>query len=275
MLGKSEIARVIERETYGVPLKPTALSPLFEYIEQFQGERPWGAFLDAGTGVHSINWVAQLPTERWTAVTGAPGDAALVRDATKSTRRPQDRIVQGNWASPDLLKDETYDTVLADYLLGAVEGFAPYFQPYLFARLRPLSRRMLYVTAPEPYVPTDPPSSEAGRLIWEIGRFRDACLLISGDMPYREYPSAWVAHHLQRSGFSVKAIERFQIRHKAGFVNSQIDLCAPRLQTLADRNLADALMQRGESLRVHALDVIAAQGALEHGSNYVIAAAAD
>ena len=49
----------------------------------------------------------------------------------------------GNWVDPNLLKGAQYDTVLADYLLGAIEGFAPYYQPYLFKRLRPLTRKML------------------------------------------------------------------------------------------------------------------------------------
>ena len=32
----------------------------------------------------------------------------------------------GNWTDPSLLADEVYDdTVLADYLIGAVEGFPP------------------------------------------------------------------------------------------------------------------------------------------------------
>ncbi|MEM9055665.1 MAG: class I SAM-dependent methyltransferase [Pseudomonadota bacterium] len=247
-------------------------SPLFQYIERVQGQRPWGAFLDAGTGTHSIGWVTQLSTQRWTAVTGAPGDARQVTEATETIRRPQDRIVHGNWARADLLQGEVYDTVLADYLLGAIEGFAPYFQSYLFARLRPHTGQTLYVTGPEPYVPSDRPSSASARLVWEIGRFRDACLLLGGDLPYREYPSGWVVDQLKRSGFAPRAVERFNIRHKNSFVNSQIDLCTARLMGLNDQNLAKALMKRGEALRVQALDMIAREGALEHGANYVIAA---
>ena len=173
-------------------MKTPVKSKFFAYIEQEQAERPWGTFLDAGSGVHSLSWVSQLQTERWTAVTGAPRDAERMRTATGGVRRPQDQIILGNWAKADLLKGEVYDTVLADYLLGAVEGFAPYFQPYLFARLRPLTGKVLYLTGAEPYVPENEPSTRAGRIVWQIGRFRDACLLLSGELPYREYPSAWV-----------------------------------------------------------------------------------
>ena len=59
-------------------------SRLFRYIEELQGDRPWGSFLDAGTGTNSGRWVASLPTERWTAVTGAQGHAIQVRDAVES-----------------------------------------------------------------------------------------------------------------------------------------------------------------------------------------------
>ena len=182
-------------------------SVLYRYIERVQGQRPWGAMLDAGTGVNSLSWIAGLETAHWTAVTGSAGEAVRVREALRHGIRPQDRLVEGNWADPDLLKGECYDTVLADYLLGALEGFTPYFQTYLFSRLRPLTRRTLYVTGLEPYVPTVMPESRAGRLLWELGRFRDACILLSGGSPYREYPVQWVVDTLQQSGFAVHKVK--------------------------------------------------------------------
>ncbi len=247
-------------------------SALFRYIERLQGERPWGAMLDAGTGVNSIRWVAGLATERWTAVTCSAGEADRARDAIKDAQRPQDRIVLGNWADAGLLKGELYDTVLAGYLLGAIEGFSPYFQSYLFARLRPVTRGALYVTGLEPYVPTARPETRAERLVWEIGRFRDACMLLAGNMPYREYPAPWVVDHVQRAGFTVRNVKHFAIGYKEGFVNAQIDMCAPGLEKLADRALAQALTERGEALRAEALDLIGEEGALRACRNYVVAA---
>lgn len=249
--------------------KPSAI---LRYIEAQQGERPWGRFLDAGTGLKSLRWVAGLDTASWTAVTGASGDADIVAAGIKSTRREDDRVLLGNWADASFLKGEVFDTVLADYLLGAIEGFAPCFQPYLFARLRPHTRQRLYVVGVEPYVPTGTPKSEAARLIWQIGRYRDACLLHAGEMPYREYPAQWVVDHLQRAGFNVRALKRFKNLYGATFVNSQIDLCKPRLDATVDDNLAAALRQRGEDLRSAALGVIDAQGPLQVGEDYVITA---
>jgi hypothetical protein len=246
-------------------------SALFRYVAQLHGDRPWGAFLDAGTGTHSMGWLLGLPTERWTAVTGSADHARQVRALVGDRMRGEDRLLVGNWADPGLLAGESHDVVLADYLLGAVEGFAPYFQEDLFRRLRPLCRGRLYVTGVEPYVPLAEPGDEAGRLVWAIGRHRDAVLTLAGERPYREYPLDWVLAALEQAGFAPFAARKFNIRYKAAFVNSQIDMCAPRLAGLADRSLAAALAEHGEALRRRALDHVEAHAGLRHGFDYVIA----
>lgn len=246
-------------------------SRVFRFIENLQGDLPWGSFLDAGTGTNSIGWVASLATDQWTAVTGAEGHAVQVQNAIEARRRPQDRLILGNWADSSLLSGERFDTVLADYLIGAIEGFAPYYQPYLIERLRSLTSNRLYIAGLEPYVATKPDDS-AGKLVWEIGRFRDACLLLSGSRPYREYPAQWVVDHLEASGFRIVASRRFAIRYKERFVNSQLDMCAPHLAKLEDGALAEAMRRRGEHIRMQALDMIANQGELRHGFDYVLAA---
>ncbi|MCP1471241.1 hypothetical protein J3E64_002945 [Sphingobium sp. OAS761] len=236
-----------------------------------QGDRPWGAFLDAGTGTNSIRWVSGLATERWVAVTGATGDAVQERDASDRVRRAQDRIIVGNWADPTLLAGESFDTILADYLIGAVEGFAPYFQERLFARLRTLTRGRLYLVGLEPYVAERVETAD-GQILCDIGRWRDAVLLHAGERPYREFPMEWVLEQMTASGFRVVSAHRFPIRYQQRFVNSQIDMCASRLSRLEDRALAAALHARGEALRQGALAFIAREGGLRHGFDYVIAA---
>src|SRR3982751_1667463 len=94
---------------------------LFAEIVRLQGNTPWGSVLDAGTGRHSLSFVKSLPTSRWTAVTARPAPAL-------ETERAQDRIVVGNWTDTALLDGESFDTVLVDYVVGALDGFAPYFQ---------------------------------------------------------------------------------------------------------------------------------------------------
>lgn len=212
-----------------------------------------------------------LATDRWVAVTGAAGHAVQVRDASDAARRPQDRIIVGNWADPALLAQDRFDTVLADYLIGAVEGFAPYFQERLIRRLRAATDGRLYLVGLEPYV-TTAPETAAGRITWSIGRFRDAVLLHAGELAYREYPSQWVLEQLVAAHFRIIDIRHFPIRYGARFVNSQIDMCASRLARLSDRTLAQALHARGEALRQEALAFIAREGGLRHGFDYVIAA---
>jgi hypothetical protein len=246
-------------------------SALFSFIEAAQGEAPYGRLLDAGTGSRSMRWLMTVTTDSWTAVTAAPDHAAQVRRLVGERQRREDRLLVGNWTDPNLLAGEQFDTVLADYLLGAIEGFAPYFQTALFARLRPLTAKRLYVTGMEPYV-MQRPEDEAGALIWEIGRFRDACLILLGDRPYREYPLDCVLAELRRSRFRPVAARKFPISFKASFVNGQIDLCRPRLEQLEDRALGQSLIAHGETLRTRALDYIAGHGSLSHGFAHAVAA---
>ena len=97
-------------------------------------------------------------------------------------------------------------------------------------------------------------------------------MLHGGAIPYREYPAGWVVDNLRMRGFEVLDVKHFDIRHKALFVNAQIDICAPILEKIEDRDLAQALEARGESLRTKALEIINSEGALNAGRNYVIAA---
>ncbi|MBL8265032.1 class I SAM-dependent methyltransferase, partial [Steroidobacter sp.] len=110
---------------------------LYERVTELHGALPWSSVLDAGTGPASMRWLLSLNTERWTAVTGSPRMADVARKELRDRLRPNDRLIVGNWLDHDLLANETFDVVLADYLLGAVDGFAPYWQDQLFPRLRP------------------------------------------------------------------------------------------------------------------------------------------
>lgn len=246
-------------------------SAIFACIETLQGEMPYGSVLDAGTGPGSIGWLMSVETDGITAVTGDPRMRDKIERQIGQAKRPKDRLLLGNWKDPELLAGETFDTVLADHLLGAIDGFAPYFQTALFRRLRTMTVKRLYVTGMQPYV-MERPADAAGSLIWQIGRYRDSCLLLLGRQPYREFPLHWVLDELQRSGFRPLAMRNISVGYRDSFVNGQIDLVRPGLQRMADRALAEALIGRGESLRARALAHIETHGALRHGSSYVVAA---
>jgi len=133
---------------------------LFDAIDRLQGDRPWGRTLDAGTGAGSLAWLLSKPPHAFAAplvaVTASPvmrsdlvrqfpmADAAdapappVAATDVAPPAAPLDasawalgagvRLVMGEWASGALLPNETFDTVVADYLVGAVDGFAPHLQ---------------------------------------------------------------------------------------------------------------------------------------------------
>lgn len=248
-----------------------AASGLFAHVERLHGGRPWGAVLDAGTGVNSMRWMLGLDTARWTAVTGSADHGAQVREAIGDRARPDDRLLVGAWQDPGFLQGEVFDTVLADYLLGAVEGFAPYFQQALFRRLRPHVAGRLYVIGLDPYVPGDA-AGPAQATVRDIGRLRDACLLLAGEVPYREYPAEWAVERLQADGFRILSARRFANRYKARWINSQLDMALRRTLRLEDTALAAALQGRIETLRGEALNLAGREDGLRSGHDWVIAA---
>lgn len=252
-----------------MPKNQTSL--LFRYIHRLQGDRPWGRFLDAGSGRLSIHWVASLETTDWTAVTASRQMAGWVRDSIAGSMRADDRILIANWANDRLLKGERFDTVLMDYLVGAIEGYAPYRQERIFERLRPLVRGRLYLTGVEPYVPF-PAKTAAGRMIRRIGSLRDACLLLAGERPYREFPLTWICHQLERAGFRVVAAKSFSNIYRDSFVNQQLDLCVEQLDRIGSPGLAEALHSEIEALRGEALALAATEDGLRHGADHVVAA---
>jgi hypothetical protein len=238
-------------------MRPDAL---FAEIVRLQGETPWGAVLDAGTGRHSLSFVKSLPTTRWTAVS-AQAHPALEGD------RPQDRIVLGNWTDPGLLVGETFDTILVDYVLGALDRFAPYFQNAFFERLRPHCRGRIYVVGLEPYGAA---SDEGGSIVWEIARLRDACILLAGDRCYREYPRAWVKDRMAHAGFEITSDRAFPIRYGPAFVKGQLDVCRRKLVRI-DGVVRSALAARIENVAARANGYLSRVGPIQFGEDYVIA----
>ena len=183
--------------------------------------------------------------------------------------RPQDRVLVGNWLDEDLLKGETFQVVLADYLVGAVERFAPYFQSRLLGRLRKHVSNRLYVVGLEPYGDSD--GSIDADLVIRIANLRDACLLHSQDRPHREYPRWWMLEELERRGYQVKSSRSFPIAYGKSFVEAELDVCREALSK-ARQDLAKALSVEEARLRIEATTHIARNGPLRWGCDYVISA---
>lgn len=230
-----------------------------------------GGFLDAGAGVNSSVWSTALPTERWVGATASPAHARQVNAEIGERLRPDDRLVVGDWADESLLAGERFDTVLADYLLGAVEGFAPYFQAQLFRRLRPLVGKTLYVVGLDPYV-VGPAETAAEKVVRAIGRLRDACLLLADETPYREYPVEWAVNAITEAGLRVTHAKRFANRYREPWVNGQLDMGLRRLSKLKDPHLAASLRTHIEVLRADGLTLCRREGGLRAGADWVIRA---
>jgi len=246
-------------------------STLFDHIEKLHGQKSWGRFLDAGSGVNSALWSMYLPTTRWVGVTGSPSHAAQITRKIGDALRPDDKIVVGNWCEANFLKGEVFDTVLADYLLGAIEGFAPYFQDELFERLKPHIGQYLYIIGLEPYVIGQATSEEA-KYVRAIGRLRDCCLLLADQSPYREYPLEWVVVSLKKAGFQISDVKRFPNIYHEKWIHAQLDMGLNRLPLLKGKQLAQSLKYEIESLRMTAVRLCHEKGGLYHGADYVIAA---
>jgi hypothetical protein len=245
------------------------MSAIFDHIAALHGDKSWGSVLDAGTGINSLRWLRSLPANRLTAVTGAELMVRRIGE-TLGPSPAHERILAGNWADPDFLPNETFDVVLADYLIGAIDGFAPYFQDEMIERLRAACAGRLYLVGLEPYV-LDKPASAEGEIVFHIGRLRDTFLLLSGQKTYREFPLAWVTRQLERWGFRMVDIRKFPIRYRARFVNAQLDMCANRLH-LVPEDLRSALAAHVEDLRQRALRLEAKNEGLRLGFDYVVAA---
>lgn len=243
---------------------------LFEFLARLQGQEPWGAVLDAGTGDHSLRWICGLPTTRWTAITGDAARATGMRAAFSTQMRDGDRILAGNWTDPMLLAGEVYDVVLADYLLGALDGFAPYFQDRLFGRLRPHVGGHLYAVGLAPY--PDVADTPGGRIVLEIARLRDACILLAGHRCYREYPFDWTVRHLEAAGFTIDEAVSFPIVYNARFIRGQLDVCERKLPAFTDRALAATFANTIAELRDRALKLAETERGIRFGEDWVVAA---
>lgn len=219
--------------------------PIFEFLEQQHGPGAWGRVLDAGTGVHSLRWVSSLPGVQWTAVTA---DEDMKRRVLAESGATGGDVVLGTWENETLLQGQRFDVVVADYLLGAVDAFTPYFAERLFARLKPHVAGTLMVVGLEPWGPAQNPAQEA---FMDLVRLRDACMLLAGARPYREYPLELVMQRLERSGFRIVETRLFPIRITRNTVDRQVrnatrQLCcvAPVLRKPLEetaRNLQSAL----------------------------------
>lgn len=243
------------------------MSRIFERIEQVQGEKRWGRVLDAGTGWASLKWLLTLDSESITAVTGS--EKRRSRMAKDFQLRSHDRLLRGNWVEGDFLKGEVFETVLLDYLVGALDRFAPYFQARLFHRMKPHVGGRLYLVGLEPY-PEPETGEEDGEWLQALVALRDSAILLSGDRPHREFPRWWVADQLKAAGFEIVHQESYPILYGESFVQAELDVAVSCLKK-APEPLRAALKSYEQELRRKLLERVRTKP-LKWGSDYLLVA---
>ncbi|KDO32581.1 hypothetical protein SPRG_03055 [Saprolegnia parasitica CBS 223.65] len=247
---------------------------LFRHIELHAAKAgAWGRVLDAGTGDHSLNWLKTLPIDGIVAVTGDTTRAVGLREKFP---QPHIEVLAGNWNDPTFLKDQVFDVIVADYLVGAIEGHAPYYQDEIFPRLLPLLAPggRLYVAGLQPItmsVPSGRVLSTQDKLVLEMARTRDACILLAGHRTYREFPLDWILRQLERSGLSVESKAQFANVYTTATIKRQVQVGRTKLPLVQDAMLAKSMGKYLDKLDKQADDATR-DGSFEFGFDYVVAA---
>ena len=172
-----------------------------------------------------------------------------------------------------LLEGQKYDTILVDYLVGAIDGFSPYFQDLIFNRLvhhlAPGGRMYIIGLQPIP----DSVSTDAN-VFCKITKVRDACILLAEHRCYREYPLDWIESHVQRAGLNVVESKKYPIRYDHATMLRQINVGRSKLKLFPTKGLAREMGIVLDDLEKESLEVTKRQpdGRITLGFDYVLVA---
>ncbi|KAG2523222.1 hypothetical protein JM16_003861 [Phytophthora kernoviae] len=253
---------------------------LFSWIEEREDEQQkafgssWGRVLDSGTGRHSLQWLLHGgAASRISQVVAVTGEQTLAKELTsefapsKTSNATPVTVHAGNWESNAFLaKESLFDVIIADYLVGAIEGFAPYFQDEICARLEKLLAPggRIYLVGLQPLSESQAPAGAsnedlaAGKLIQEVARTRDACLLLAGRRCYREFPIQWCERQLEKTGMNGINSVRLTNIYGRSAITRQLEVGRRHISMMKDDVLAENMQQ--------ALDRVDARLEAEFGS---------
>jgi hypothetical protein len=274
----------------------------------------FGDVLDAGTGSHSLRWMASVihrdrllesiragkegmggtssssPSDSASAVPVVAVPRVSMRSYTAITadetmrKRVSDEaneldvldegeVIIGNWNDETLLEGRYYDTILADYLIGAIDGFSPYFQDMAISRLgRHLSPGgRMYIIGLQP-IP-DGVNGDAD-VFCKITKVRDACILLAGHRCYREYPLDWIERHVRGAGLDVIETRTYPIRYDHNAMVRQINVGRSKLKFFSSKGMAREMGYVLDGLEKESLAVTSKKegGRITLGFDYVVVA---
>lgn len=252
---------------------------LFGAIERQQQDLPFGKVLDAGTGLHSLRWLATLNhTKGMTEFTAITADATMQRNVQLEADDLEvshlGKVIIGNWfdggSLEQQLEPESYDVVLADYLIGAMDGFSPYKQDLIFPKLarflKPGGR--LYIVGLQPLPDSDP--DPAKNIICRVRQVRDACILLAGHRCYREYPVDWIHRQVQQmDDLYLKTTSEFPILWRHTTIVRQINVGRSKLPIFASQPLVDGMKQVLDDLERQSFEATQ-QSSISMGFDYLV-----
>lgn len=268
---------------------------LFSWIEDREalvvdGGKAWGRVLDAGTGRHSLSWLlgfAARHPQSISEIVAVTGERPLANTLTNEFKDHVAgipvRVYAGNWVNDEFLKEEEttkFDVIIADYLVGAIEGFAPFYQDAIIERIARhlLPGGRIYLVGLQPLsecVATNADVEDdvsAAALVQEMARVRDACILLAGRRCYREFPMSWCERQLQVAGFRVDASIKLANVYKRETVQRQLQVAKNQFIWFNDDAVQEAMNSKIEKLEARAAALFHGGKKIRFGFDYVLAA---
>ncbi|TMW65742.1 hypothetical protein Poli38472_008384 [Pythium oligandrum] len=265
-----------------------ASDALFRWIETQEAQLAapqWGRVLDAGTGRHSLQWLTALDRGLVSEIVAVTGEKPLAEELQRefATDGLPLRVYAGNWMDDQFLSEEgRFDVVVADYLVGSIEGFAPYYQDEIFTRLKKLLvlGGRFYVVGLEPV--TESPVSSCtccpegtnendAQLVREMARIRDACILLAGRRCYREFPVTWTQRQLVKAGLTVHDNVKMTNVYTVTTILRQVKVARNQIKWFQDDALATAMQTALDTFEARVKTSVGKRK-VRYGFDYVVAA---
>jgi len=204
------------------------------------------------------NWFALKDDEEGTAATNAVGEG---------------EFASGRGVTPsNFLNNQKFDTILADYLIGALDGFSPYYQDLMLSRLdrhlNPGGR--IYIVGLQP-IPDQ--VDDDANIVCKVTKIRDACILLAGHRCYREYPVDWIVRNIQKiPHLRVAKISQFPILYSHGTIVRQLNVARSKLPLFPSPGLAKEMENAIKELENESLMLTqrSKNGKLKLGFDYVV-----
>jgi SAM-dependent methyltransferase len=237
---------------------------VFKHIEAFKGTN-WGDVLDAGTGFASMQWLQGVGAKSVTGITASGSNAERLNKVCGVSCQ----VIVGDWADPDTLKDRKFDTVLAEYLLGAVDSTLM-LNVFTTLKMHMKDEGILIIVGTEP-LNDSAIISEEEHMLARVTKVRDASLALSGKRAIKQFPLSFYLKLLEQSGLEVIDITLFPVVYGDPWISSQLSIASQTIQnakTLSNK-FASGLLEEIDLLKSMSSSE---EGAFCYGADFVISA---